>query len=361
MRDDTPLARAGFYYNAGPMRVRAKVVILSLLAVVLLVVLGGITAIGWQVVLGPKARPVTDRKFEVTQARLERGKYLVEGPAACFHCHSDHDLSQPNYPIIQAKKGAGWAMPIPELNNIAARNITPDPETGLGTWSDDEIARAIREGVRKDGTALFPVMPYMDFAKMDDADVEAIVVYLRTIPPVRNQVPARALPFPLEHIVKTMPTPITQPQPSHPAATPAQRGEYLVGIASCRECHSRSDQGQPVPGMAFGGGNLFPDLGQAGKSVFSVNITQDPSGIAHYDESLFIQTLRTGAVSTRTLSHIMPFEFFKNITDDDLRDMYAFLRTQPPVRHRINNTDPPTMCPICEQSHGLGNSNMKGN
>ena len=85
-------------------------------------------------------------------------------------------------------------MPIPELNNIAARNITPDPETGIGAWTDDEIARAIREGVRKDGTALFPVMPYLDFATMDDEDVKSIVVYLRTIPAVKNTVPTRQLP-----------------------------------------------------------------------------------------------------------------------------------------------------------------------
>ena len=91
---------------------------------------------------------MTDRKFDVTEARVARGKYLVEGPASCFHCHSEHDFSTPTDPIVEAKKGAGWVMPIPELNNIAARNITPDPETGLGSWTDDEIARAIREGVR---------------------------------------------------------------------------------------------------------------------------------------------------------------------------------------------------------------------
>src|SRR5512134_3349696 len=176
------------------MRIRARAVIVGLVALVVVLAAAGLTAVGWEVVLGPRAREVSARTFEVTEARLVRGKYLVEGPAACFHCHTEHDLSIPEFPINQAKKGAGWVMPIPELNNIAARNITPDPETGIGTWTDDEIARAIREGVRKDGTALFPVMPYTEFAKMDDADVEAIVVYLRTLAPVRNQVPARSLP-----------------------------------------------------------------------------------------------------------------------------------------------------------------------
>jgi len=341
------------------MRVRAKTVVLGIVALLVLLVLGAITAVGWQIVLGPDARPVSSEKFEATEARLARGKYLVEGPAACFHCHTDHDFSNPEYPIIQAKKGAGWVMPIPELNNIASRNITPDPETGIGSWTDDEVARAIREGVRKDGTALFPVMPYPAFASMDDEDVKSIVVYLRTIPAVKNIVPTRQLPGPLEYIVKTIPKPLMTPQPSHAASTPVERGKYLVTIATCGICHTATDaQGLPLPGMGFGGGGSFDDPGTKTK-VFSLNITQDPSGIAHYDESLFIQTLRTGQVTSRLVNHIMPFEFLRNMTDEDLRDIFAFIKSVPPVKHRISNTDPPTMCPVCNQSHGLGELNVK--
>src|SRR5690349_971267 len=157
------------------MAIRAKTLILGVLGLFVLLVLGGITAIGWQVVLGPDARPTTAEKFQVTDARLARGKYLVEGPAACFHCHSEHDFSNPEYPIKEEKKGAGWVMPIEELNNIASRNITSDTETGIGAWTDDEVARAIREGVSRDGSALFPVMPYPSFASMDDEDVKSIV------------------------------------------------------------------------------------------------------------------------------------------------------------------------------------------
>ena len=344
----------------GTMRIRLKTVVLTLVILLLVVLIGGISMVGWQVILGPDARPTTAEKFEATEARLARGQYLVEGPAHCFHCHTEHDLSgpEPLYPIIQAKKGAGWTMPIPELNYLAARNITPDPETGLGNWTDDEIARAIREGVRKDGTALFPVMPYMDYAKMDDEDVKSIVVYLRTIPPVKNTVPVRQLPGPLEYLVKTMPKPLTTPQPSHPSSTAVERGSYMVTIAGCAECHSISKDGVKTPGLEFGGGGKF-DIPQLERPVFTANITSDPSGIQHYDESLFMQTLRTGQIGGRTLNHIMPFEFFKNISDDDLRDIFAFLRSLPPVKHRINNTDPPTLCPVCNQTHGLGELNTK--
>jgi mono/diheme cytochrome c family protein len=342
------------------MAIRAKTVALGILVALVLLVLGGITAVGWQVVLGPDARRTSSETFEATEARMVRGRYLVEGPASCFHCHSEHDFSNPEYPVIEAKKGAGWVMPIPELNNIASRNITPDVETGIGSWSDDEIARAIREGVRKDGTALFPIMPYPNFASMDDEDVKSIVVYLRTLPAVRNTVPTRSLPGPLEYLVNTIPKPISTPQPSHPASTPAERGKYLVTLADCAGCHTpTTPEGEPLPGMAFGGGGLFHDPGQAGKEVVSMNITPDASGIAHYDESLFLQTIRTGQVGGRVLNHIMPFLFFRNMTDSDLGDIFAYLRTLAPVKHRVSNTDPPTPCPVCNQKHGLGELNVK--
>jgi mono/diheme cytochrome c family protein len=343
------------------MYVRARFVVFGVLAALVLLVLAALTAMGWQIVLGPSARAVTGRKFDATDTRLARGKYLVEGPAACFHCHSDHNLADPEYPLIEAKKGAGWVMPIPELGMIASRNITPDPETGIGTWTDDEIARAIQEGVSKDGTALFPIMPYMNFRHLDDEDLASIIVYLRSIPPVKNQVLRSKLIFPLNLLVNTMPQPLTSHEPAVARTTAVARGEYLVKVvAGCHDCHTPADQGRPLPGMEFGGGGLFHDPGQHMTPVFSLNITQDPSGIAHYDEALFIQTLHTGQIPGRMLNHIMPFETYRNLTDDDLRDIFAYLRTRPPVMHRVSNTDPPTKCPICNQEHGLGDLNKKG-
>lgn len=339
------------------MAIRVKSVLLSLLVLAILLVLGGITAVGWQVVLGPNQRPVTAERFDATPARLARGQYLAEGPMHCFHCHSEHDLSTPEMPMLQAKKGAGWVMPIPDLNHIPARNITPDVETGLGSWSDDEVARAIREGVRKDGTALFPVMPYTDFVSMDDEDVKSIVVYLRTIAPVKNSLPTRNLPFPLEHIVKTIPAPIVAPQPSHASATPVERGKYLATLAGCQTCHTPSVEGAPLPGLALAGGQIFGSVSDNVPTVFSLNITSDASGIQHYDESIFIQTLRTGQIPGRMLSHIMPFEFFRNMTDSDIKDIWAYLQAQPPIKHRVSNTEPPTPCPLCKGTHGFGNLN----
>ena len=342
------------------MRIRARSILLGLLVLIVILVLGAITAVGWEVVLGPKARPVTARKFDATDARLARGKYLTD-IAPCFHCHSEHDLSKPEYPRVEAKKGAGWAMPIPALGAPVAPNITPDPETGIGAWTDDEIARAIQEGVDKNGRALFPVMPYMNFRNLADEDVASIVVFLRTLPPVRNPLPLTKLVFPLSVLVNTMPKPLTSHAPVAVPTTSEARGEYLVKtVIGCQDCHTPADnQGRPLPGLEFGGGSPFHDPGQPKTVLFSKNITSDPSGIAHYDEAMFVQTLRTGRTAGGLLNHIMPFENLKNLTDSDLHDIYSYMKSVPPVSHRISNTDPPTQCPVCGQRHGLGDLNVK--
>src|SRR6185436_21055064 len=113
------------------MAIRAKTVILSVLALLVVGLLGLITSVGWQVVLGPKARAVTDVKFTASETRLARGKYLVTAVASCFHCHGEHDLTKPELPEVVGKHGAGWKMPVPELGEVYSRNITSDPETGL--------------------------------------------------------------------------------------------------------------------------------------------------------------------------------------------------------------------------------------
>lgn len=337
---------------------RGKRIVLWGFVGLVVLLLGAITSVGWAVVLGPKARPVTDRRFEPSPARLARGEYLVES-AACFHCHSEHDLSTPEYPVAAGRKGAGWDMPIPELGQVVARNITSDPETGLGNWTDDEIARAIQEGVSRDGSALFPIMPYMNYRNLDDEDLASVIVYLRTVPPVR-QVRARSkLIFPLSILVNVMPQPIESHAPVA-RTTPQARGEYLVRtVTGCQDCHSPQKDGVPLPGLELGGGSKFNDPGQNMAPVHSVNITSDASGIAHYDEGLFIEVLRTGVVGGRQLTHIMPFHSFRNLTDDDLRDMFAYLKSVPPVKHRVSNTDPKTLCPVCGETHGLGDRNSR--
>ena len=98
-------------------------------------------------------------------------------------------------------------------------------------------------------------------------------------------------------------------------------------------------------------------LARAVGDVTSVNITPDASGIGYYSESTFISAMRTGYVGARELNQIMPYGEFKALTDDDLKAMFAYLKTLPPVKHRVDNSLPPTYCKLCKEKHGAGDQN----
>src|SRR6185312_15256074 len=157
--------------------------------------------IGWRPVLGAKARPLTDRRFERTPERLARGEYLVKGPAACFDCHSQVDKELDKLSPGEAPKfhdlGSGRVMFDDGKARLVIPNITPDVETGAGTWTDDQFARAIREGIGHDGRTLFPLMPYDDFRNLSDEDLASIIVYIRSLPPIRHEMAKSKIPFPL--------------------------------------------------------------------------------------------------------------------------------------------------------------------
>src|SRR5512133_2130534 len=123
----------------------------------------------------PLARPLTDRVFESSPARLERGRYLTEHLLQCFMCHSERDWSAPGAPVMAGRKGAGAILSERGERRIVAPNLTPDPETGAGRWTDDMLARAIREGIGHDGRALAPAMWYGSFARLADEDLAAVV------------------------------------------------------------------------------------------------------------------------------------------------------------------------------------------
>jgi hypothetical protein len=326
---------------------------LGSLAVLLAV---GITStIGWSPFLGPKARALTNRTFERTQQRLERGRYIVAGLSGCIYCHSPHDWTAPGTPIMAGKEASGAVLPYAGLpGRIVAPNLTPDQETGAGTWTDDQLARAIREGVGHNGRALFPIMPYQHYRNMSDEDMASVVVYLRSLPAVHNQLPATEIIFPVKYLIRSAPEPIAAPVADVASLDQFKYGTYLVDQAGCVDCHTAQVRGQNVSGMDFAGG--FPFTGPWG-TVASANITPDPSGISYYDEALFLNVMRTGLVRGRKLSPIMPVMVYKNLTDDDLKAIFAFLRTTKPVKHRVDNSEAPTECKLCKQKHGSGSEN----
>ena len=333
---------------------RSKILGVIVLTLFVLISLGITFTIGWRPIIGPKTRALTDRHFEATAARLQRGKYLVDSVMGCLGCHSEADFGRPGAPPIQNRLGAGVRWADAELPWVVAPNITPDKETGAGNWTDDMLARAIREGIGHDGRALFSLMPYQHFRSMSDEDLAAVIVYIRSLPPVRNQLPQTRMPFPLSIFIKNVPQPITEPVGPPDQSTPAARGAYLVNMGSCSDCHTPAEKGQPIAGMDFAGGLV---LHEPTGVVATANITPDPSGISYYDENLFVKAMREGKVGARQLNASMPWWFYGKMTDDDLKSVFAYLRTLKPVKHRVDNTVPPSPCKICRQRHGLGDTN----
>ena len=220
-----------------------------------------------------------------------------------------------------------------------ARNITP---TALADWSDAEIARAITTGVNKHGEALYPVMPYRNYGELDAADVGALVAYIRTLRPQPNDVPDRSFHFPMQIMVRTMP----QPARFAPRPDPADKvahGGYLARAAGCVECHAtRDSDGNVLDRMEYAGGMefRFPQ----GGLVRAPNITPDAdTGIGSWSEQQFVSRFkiwerapeRVLPTAQRRNNTVMPWKQLGGMTRDDLSAVYAFLRTQKPIIHRV--------------------------
>jgi mono/diheme cytochrome c family protein len=331
--------------------------LVSTIAVLAVVLLGGVSAtIGWRPILGPRTRPLTGRTFDPTPARLERGAYLTRGVTPCLVCHSEVDTNE-LWTVKPGMVGAGQKWIEPGVPWLTVPNITPDPETGAGKWSDDAIARAVREGIGHDGRTLFPVMPYTRFRVMSDEDLASIVAYVRTLRPVRNAVPPAAVPFPVNHFINNVPEPI-EGTVTADLSTPEKRGKYIAALAACEDCHTpRDQQDQPREDMAFAGGNVMRVRGHP--AVATANLTQSESGIPYYDEELFLSVMRTGHVRARELSDVMPWRFYRNMTDEDLKSVFTFLKSVKPVDHYVDNSLPPTLCARCGHEHGGGERNKK--
>ena len=293
-------------------------------------------------------------ELEQQQARLERGRYLVEGLFDCFGCHSEVDWKSAEAPIMPGKKGGGAVFPGEILPfPIVAPNISPDPETGAGKWTDQQLANAIRNGIGHDGRVLFPIMPYTGYRAMSDEDLAAVIAYIRSVPPVRNPIARIELPPPVKASLKAPPPVASVPAPD--PSTPIQRGAYLVQIAACTDCHTPLGKDmRPRMDLGFAGGGVFK--GPWGE-VAAPNLTPDPSGISYYDESIFIQAMRTGRVQARQLNQIMPWPRLRALTDQDLKAMFSYLQTLKPVAHRVDNSEPPSPCRKCGFRHGLGAAN----
>ena len=278
--------------------------------------------------------PAIDVVVELAPERIARGKYLVEGIAACASCHTPGRFEGNNFIQDKEKHLAGGFMLEQEgLGIINVPNITPDVETGIGAWTDGEIIRAIREGVGKDGKVLFPMMPYIVLKDMSDNDVKAIVAYLRSIPPVKNEVEASRYAFPLNILWPFMASanPAVGNVPDPPSTDPVAQGKYLVSVGHCSECHTPRNGDSPEPDMTkflVGG---MPFNGPWGTS-YSANLTPDKeTGLTETDDEI-VEMLREGTTYP-PMSYFAPYH--KRTSEEDLRAVIAYLRSLPPIINEV--------------------------
>ncbi len=289
----------------------------------------------------PPAREVT---LPSDPESLARGKYLAENVALCTDCHATRDWTKFAGPVDPAKRGQGGERFDRETaglpGSIHAPNITP---FGIGAYTDGELVRAVTTGVARDGRALFPIMPYLNYGRLDESDVHAMLAYVRSLAPIERSVPSRSLDVPLNLIVRTIPQPAAfAPRPL--ADDRVAYGKYLVTAAACVDCHTPIEQGQRVPDMDFAGGMEFghPTLGYR---VRSANITPDAtSGIGQWTEQQFVDKFKafetpdprplTDAEQRQQTS--MPWSRYGGMTREDIGAIYAYLRTVKPVLHRVD-------------------------
>ncbi len=323
------------------MKTFLKVLGIAVLAVVALIA----GAFAWLSLKKPAQRAASAETIEPTPERLARGKYIVEHVSVCLDCHSDHVLKY-SLPVKPGTEGLGgyiFDKKIGFPGVVAAQNITQDPTDGLGKWTDGEILRAMREGVDRNGNALFPMMPYEHLRNMSDDDAKSVVVYLRTLKPLPNHVPDKKLDFPVNVIVKFIPKPLSGPVPPPDHTNSVAYGKYLATIGGCYECHTPHDAHNAlIASQAFSGG--WQMAGPWGRN-FTANLTPDSDNyMGHATKAEFIGRFRAFAGMTAATAPacppgrntVMPWIAFSGMKDEDLGAIYDYLKTLPPVHKKIN-------------------------
>ena len=289
----------------------------------------------------PDVGAAEDLKFEYTPERIERGRYLAHSVNVCMDCHATRDWSKfsgPPTPGTLGKGGDRFDQSVGMPGVYHAKNITP---FGISRYSDGELYRVITTGVTKEGNALFPIMPYPYYGRMDAEDVYSVIAYIRTLSPVESTVPDAQHDFPFNFIVNTI------PQKAEPQKRPEKTdllayGAYMANASGCVECHTPVEKGQIVKELAYSGGRdfAFPD----GSVLRSSNITPDnETGIGTWTQETFIQKFKIYAdsayriptVAPGEFNTIMPWTMYAGMERDDLAAIYAYLKTMPARKNTV--------------------------
>ncbi len=288
-------------------------------------------------------RPVDQHaKVESTPELVARGAYIANTIGVCVECHNGRPadfsyLNEPERFNEFSDMFGGYTLRSIGVQ-IAVPNITPDRQTGIGGWSDDEIRRAIRDGIQHDGDKLLSFMPFMQYQYMSDGDVNALVAYLRSLQPVNKPRGETKMPFVFENVMLAQGHEPVVSVPEPDRSDPIAYGRYLVHLGHCGECHSAA--------LTWHGADDDPEYLTGSKIAFkeptgkypAPNLTPDKAtGIGNYTPEDVVRSLRTG---TRLDGQMMqppmgPFaEAYGRATDEDLNAIAQYLFSLPPVEQK---------------------------
>lgn len=318
-----------------------KKVLRMILYLVLVVVIALVVVVAYIKLALPNVGDALNMKVELTHDRMEHGKYLAHNVAVCMDCHSTRDWGKFAGPIQAGTLGAGgevFDQKIGFPGSFTSKNITPH---ALADWTDGEIFRAITAGVDRNNKALFPIMPYHHYGKVDKEDIYDIIAYIRSIESVKSEISSSRADFPMNIIIHLMPKKpqfIEKPDKSDKL----KYGEYMTTLAGCLDCHTPMEKGKPDLEKAFSGGVAFPL--PTGGTVYSSNITPDKeTGIGSWTEDAFIRRFKLYEdsvftpyeIASNQFNTVMPWTMYDGMKDDDLAAVYTYLKSLEPLRNKV--------------------------
>ncbi len=265
---------------------------------------------------------------------VPRGRYIFAAAGGCG-CHTEPGK------VATAPNAGGRRIDAP-FGTIYSPNITPDRETGIGSWTDDQIIAAIRLGRRPNGDRIIPAHPFMSFNGMAEEDLRALVAYLRTLTPIKKANLPKHITVPLFETV-FLPAwlaafaPRETPPPSAPTSGLA-RGEYLVrAVSHCGECHTPRGVTQAVDNSRFLAGNA-----NGPENSVDPNITPDKDTGLTWSEEEIAYYLETGNKPDGDVAGSLMAEViqgttvgYKDMTDADRLAIARYLKTIPPIRTKV--------------------------
>jgi mono/diheme cytochrome c family protein len=267
--------------------------------------------------------PYPNIKSSNDSTMILRGKELVFGAGHCVTCHTTVNADSVLALGQEVLLTGGFLFDFP-IGKIYSKNLTPDSLTGIGRYTDAQLARSLRYGVATDGKALFP---FMEFHHTSDEDLTAIFSYLRSQKPVKNEIPEATYNV-IGKVVKAFFLKPIGPRNDIPVSvkkdSTAEYGKYLAtSVANCNGCHSVRD---PLSGGYKG--ELFSG-GMDIDGFITPNLTTHESGrISGWSQDIFINRFRQGKLNPKSP---MPWNSFKRMSDDDLKAIYKYLKTLKPV------------------------------